>query len=60
MERRSESDAEKDAEIVNDGIMPEYQKIAKAAGFSNVQLCSGVPIVTYALTMAGRMALSSM
>ena len=41
-------DAEKDAEIVNDGITPEYQKVAKNAGFSNVQLCSGVPIVTCA------------
>ncbi len=41
-------DAEKDAEIVNDGITPEYRKIANESGFSNVQLCSGVPIVTCA------------
>ena len=41
-------DAEKDAEIVNDGITPEYRRVATNSGFSNVQLCSGVPIVTCA------------
>lgn len=41
-------EAENDAEIVNDGITPEYRKIATESGFSNVQLCSGVPIVTCA------------
>ena len=41
-------EAENDAEIVNDGIKPEYRKIATDMGFSNVQLCSGVPIVTCA------------
>lgn len=34
-----------DAEIVNDGIKPDYVGISKALGFSNVQVCSGVPIV---------------
>ena len=38
-------DAERDAEIVNDGIKPDYLGIANALGFSNVQICSGVPIV---------------
>ena len=38
-------EAESDAEIVNDGIKPDYVGIAKALGFSNVQVCSGVPIV---------------
>ncbi|MDD4590637.1 MAG: hypothetical protein PHG06_09465 [Parabacteroides sp.] len=38
-------DAECDAEIVNDGIKPDYVGIAKALGFSNVQICSSVPIV---------------
>jgi hypothetical protein len=37
--------AERDAEIVNDGIKPDYVCISKALGFSNVQICSGVPIV---------------
>lgn len=40
--------AEQDAELVNDGIRPEYRKIATEMGFSNVQVCSGVPIVTCA------------
>ena len=38
-------DAECDAEIVNDGIKPDYVSISKVLGFSNVQICSGVPIV---------------
>lgn len=38
-------EAERDAEIVNDGIKPDYVGIAKTLGFSNVQICSGVPIV---------------
>jgi hypothetical protein len=38
-------DAELDAELVNDGIKPDYVGISKSLGFSNVQLCSGVPIV---------------
>jgi hypothetical protein len=38
-------DAELDAEIVNDGIKPDYIGISKRLGFSNVQICSGVPIV---------------
>ena len=40
--------AETDAEIVNDGIQPDYRSIATNQGFSNIQLCSGVPIVTCA------------
>lgn len=38
-------EAELDAEIVNDGIKPDYTGIAKALGFSNVQICSSVPII---------------
>lgn len=38
-------EAERDAEIVNDGIKPDYVGVSKALGFSNVQICSGVPIV---------------
>jgi len=38
-------DAECDAEIINDGIKPDYVGISRALGFSNVQICSGVPIV---------------
>ena len=38
-------EAELDAEIVNDGIKPDYVGISKELGFSNVQICSGVPIV---------------
>jgi hypothetical protein len=38
-------DAECDAEIVNDGIKPDYVRVSKALGFSNVQICSGVPII---------------
>ena len=41
-------EAEKDAELINDGIVPDYRKAAKELGFSRVQLCSGVPIVTCA------------
>lgn len=37
--------AERDAEIVNDGIKPDYVGISKTLGFSNAQICSGVPIV---------------
>ena len=40
--------AEMDAEIVNDGIHPDYRTIANNLGFSNIQLCSSVPIVTCA------------
>jgi len=39
------NDAELDAKVVNDGIKPDYIGIAKELGFSNVQLCSSVPIV---------------
>lgn len=38
-------DAEHDAALVRDGIRPDYKEAARALGFSNVQLCSGVPIV---------------
>lgn len=38
-------EAENDAEIVNDGLRPDYKSIAANLGFSKVQLCSGVPIV---------------
>jgi len=38
-------EAECDAEIVNDGIKPDYVCIAKKLGFSNVQMCARVPIV---------------
>ena len=38
-------DAEKDAEIINDGIRPDYRTVAEQLGFSNVQICSSVPIV---------------
>lgn len=40
--------AEQDAELVNDGIKPDYKSIVDEMGFSNVQLCSGVPIVSAA------------
>ena len=45
-------DAEEDATLVRDGIRPDYLGAAKAMGFSNVRLCSGVPIVfaTYGYT----------
>jgi len=38
-------EAECDAEIINDGIKPDYEGISKSLGFSNVQICSGVPVV---------------
>jgi hypothetical protein len=38
-------EAELDAKIINDGIKPDYFQISKSLGFSNVQICSGVPIV---------------
>lgn len=44
--RMSLEEAEHDAEIVNDGIRPDYRVIASRLGFSNVQLCSSVPIVS--------------
>lgn len=37
--------AEEDAELVNDGIKPDYKNICQQFGFSNAQLCSSVPIV---------------
>lgn len=37
--------AEEDAELVNDGIRPDYRAICEQLGFSNAQLCSAVPIV---------------
>lgn len=37
--------AEEDAELVNDGIKPDYRAICDQLGFSNAQLCSAVPIV---------------
>ena len=37
--------AEADAESIRDGIRPDYASLSKAMGFSNVQICSGVPIV---------------
>ena len=37
--------AEEDAELVNDGIRPDYRSICNQLGFSNAQLCSAVPIV---------------
>ncbi len=44
----SMEEAENDAELVYDGVRPDYQGIASELGFSHVQLCSGVPIVTCA------------
>lgn len=41
-------EAMNDAELVNDGVRPDYYAIAMELGFSNVQLCSGVPIITAA------------
>lgn len=40
--------AEEDAELINDGIKPDYKSVVENLGFSNVQLCSGVPIVSAA------------
>lgn len=39
-------EAENDAEIINDGLKPDYREVAIEFGFSNVQLCSSVPIVS--------------
>ena len=39
-------DAESDSAIINDGLQMDYHKIAYELGFSKVQLCSGVPIIT--------------
>lgn len=38
--------AEDDAKIINDGLKPDYRETATKYGFSNVQLCSNVPIVS--------------
>lgn len=38
-------EAERDAEIVNDGLRPDYVGISRRYGFSNVQVSSGVPII---------------
>ena len=38
-------EAADDAALINDGIKPNYRELAKEFGFSNVQLCSSVPIV---------------
>ncbi len=38
-------EASEDAEIINDGVKPNYRELATKFGFSNVQLCSSVPIV---------------
>ncbi len=40
--------AEEDAELINDGIKPDYVGLSQKLGFSHVQLCSGVPIVSAA------------
>lgn len=39
------AEAEAAAEELRDGIRPDYAAPAKEMGFSNVQLCSGVPVV---------------
>lgn len=39
------SEAEDDAEKVNDGIRPNYVDVSRKQGFSNIQLCSRVPII---------------
>lgn len=38
-------EAANDAELINDGVKPNYRELANRFGFSNVQLCSSVPIV---------------
>ena len=38
-------EAANDAELINDGIKPNYRELANRFGFSNVQVCSSVPIV---------------
>jgi len=42
------TEAEDDAELVNDGLRPDYVSIVKELGFGHVQMCSSVPIVTAA------------
>lgn len=39
-------EAENDAELINDGVKPDYRSLATKFGFSNVQVCSSVPIVS--------------
>lgn len=38
-------EAANDAELINDGIKPNYRELASRFGFSYVQMCSSVPIV---------------
>lgn len=38
-------EAANDAELINDGVKPDYRELAGKFGFSNVRLCSSVPIV---------------
>ena len=38
-------EAANDAEIINDGVKPNYRELASKFGFSNAQVCSSVPIV---------------
>ena len=38
--------AANDAELINDGIRPNYRELATHMGFSNAQVCSCVPIVS--------------
>lgn len=38
--------AETDAELINDGVKPNYREFATKFGFSNAQVCSCVPIVS--------------
>ena len=38
--------AEDDAKLINDGVKPNYRVLATKFGFSNVQLCSSVPIIS--------------
>lgn len=39
-------EAANDAELINDGVKPSYRELASRFGFSNVQVCSSVPIVS--------------
>lgn len=41
-------DAADDAELINDGVKPDYRALATQFGFSNSQVCSSVPIVSCA------------
>lgn len=41
-------EAENDAELLYDGLRPQYREVATEMGFSNVQICSSVPIVSCA------------